>query len=30
MEGFDVDVANEIANRLYGGPADINHQDWDT
>ena len=29
-KGFDVDVANEVANRLYGGPADINHQDWDT
>lgn len=29
-KGFDVDVANEVANRLYGGPAEINHQDWDT
>jgi polar amino acid transport system substrate-binding protein len=29
-KGFDVDVANEVANRLYGAPAEINHQDWDT
>ncbi len=29
-KGFDVDVANEVANRLYGAPANIENQDWDT
>jgi polar amino acid transport system substrate-binding protein len=29
-KGFDVDVAKELATRLYGGAPDINHQDWDT